>query len=79
MQMQSINACWVLGVRPLCPCCGGRLAIGHTHGKAYRHRLNKKAKRSPGKPSRARIMARKLKHYGGYKSMEERLEWELPV
>lgn len=43
---QSVNACWHLGHRPLCPCCGGgKVRKGYTQSKAKSRRKTHKAQR----------------------------------
>ena len=61
-EIERINVGDRVGVRPLCPCCGGGLALeGKDHGKSYRRRKNRKSRRDGGKDSRGRKDARAMR------------------
>lgn len=63
---QSINPCHAVGVRPLCPCCGGgERRKGYRHTKAASHKHNRKATRNNNRTSydkRTRTLARPDKY-----------------
>lgn len=45
-EKQSVNAAWILGVRPLCQCCGGgEHRKGKTMTKVASYKRSKKARK----------------------------------
>ncbi len=56
---QSVNACWINGPRPMCPCCGGgEYRPGYTMTKAGSHDTNireSRAKPKGKKPNRGGV------------------------